>query len=99
MGRAIRNAATKISGKEVLAMESFAKALDQIPTIIADNAGYDSAYLLSALKAAHALQEGASYGLNMDAGAVGCMDDLGITESYMVSSSLNCAFISQLNLA
>ena len=84
MSRAIREAATQVAGKEVLAMESFARALDMIPTIIADNAGYDSAYLLSALKAAHALQEGSSYGLNMDAGVVGCMDELGITESYMV---------------
>ncbi|KAF2360532.1 T-complex protein 1 beta subunit [Trinorchestia longiramus] len=84
MSRAIREAATQVAGKEVLAMEAFARALDMIPTIIADNAGYDSAYLLAALKAAHAREGGSSYGLNMDAGVVGCMDELGVTESFMV---------------
>ncbi|XP_018023575.1 T-complex protein 1 subunit beta [Hyalella azteca] len=84
MSRAIREAATHVAGKEVLAMESFCHALDMIPTIIADNAGYDSAFLLASLKAAHAKEGGASYGLNMDTGAVGCMEDLGITESYLV---------------
>lgn len=40
-------------GKEAVAMEAFARALTQIPTIIADNAGYDSAELIAQLRAAH----------------------------------------------
>ena len=35
-------------------MESFANALTMLPTIIADNAGYDSAELISQLRAEHA---------------------------------------------
>lgn len=84
MSRAIRDACAQVAGKEVLAMEAFARALDMIPTIISDNAGYDSAQLVSALKAAHARDGKNTFGLDMDAGAVGCMDDLGITESYQV---------------
>ena len=34
-------------------MEAFAKALRQLPTIIADNAGYDSSQLISELRALH----------------------------------------------
>jgi T-complex protein 1 subunit beta len=34
-------------------MESFARALQTLPTAIADNAGYDSAQLISELRAAH----------------------------------------------
>uniref|UniRef100_A0A2K5QDW1 T-complex protein 1 subunit beta n=1 Tax=Cebus imitator TaxID=2715852 RepID=A0A2K5QDW1_CEBIM len=39
--------------KEAVAMESYAKALRMLPTIIADNAGYDSADLVAQLRAAH----------------------------------------------
>lgn len=39
MSCAVRNLAAKTAGKESLAMESFAYALAQLPTIIADNAG------------------------------------------------------------
>uniref|UniRef100_A0A6A7FN31 T-complex protein 1 subunit beta n=1 Tax=Hirondellea gigas TaxID=1518452 RepID=A0A6A7FN31_9CRUS len=84
MSRAVREGCSQVAGKEVLAMEAYARALDMIPTIIADNAGYDSAELLSALKASHATPAGATFGLNMDDGVVGCMDQLGVTESYQV---------------
>ena len=86
MAKAIREECQKVAGKEMLAMEAFARALDMIPTIISDNAGYDSAYLLAALKAAHASNNN-TQGLDMDSGSVGCMDRLGITESYQVSTS------------
>jgi len=84
MARAVREAAASVAGKETLAMESYARALETIPTIIADNAGYDSADLLAGIKALHAQTPGSSAGLDMDAGAVGCMDALGVVESYKV---------------
>jgi len=85
MARAVRAAAASVAGKETLAMEAYARALECIPTIIADNAGYDSAALLAGLKAAHAAASGApSAGLDMDAGEVGCMEALGVVESYKV---------------
>lgn len=84
MSRAVREACSQVAGKEVLAMEAFANALEMIPTIIADNAGYDSADLVAGLKAAHATDAGISAGLDMDEGEVGCMEKLGITESYQV---------------
>merc|ERR1712136_376593 len=69
--------ALKTAGKESVAMESFAHALLQIPTTIADNAGFDSAALVSELRAKHA--EGHStYGLDMEEGEVACMSELGI---------------------
>lgn len=83
MARAVMDAAGRVADKESLAMESYARALLMIPTIIADNAGYDSAQLVSELKAAHA--EGKStWGLNMDDGETGCMNQIGITESFQV---------------
>uniref|UniRef100_A0A4W5MF07 T-complex protein 1 subunit beta n=1 Tax=Hucho hucho TaxID=62062 RepID=A0A4W5MF07_9TELE len=68
---------------EAVAMESFAKALRMLPTIIADNAGYDSADLVAQLRAAH--QEGkTTMGLNMNQGTIGDMSEMGVTESFQV---------------
>lgn len=53
MANAVCNLADKTPGKEAMAMEGFAKALRTLPTVIADNAGYDSAQLISELRAAH----------------------------------------------
>lgn len=80
MSKAVDELAAITPGKKALAMESFARALRQIPTILADNAGYDSSELVSELRAAH--YEGKStYGLDMYNGKVKCMRELGITES------------------
>ncbi len=53
MANAVQELASKTPGKESIAVEAFAKALRQLPTIIADNAGYDSSELVSQLRALH----------------------------------------------
>merc|ERR1719376_517814 len=83
MARAVDEVAAKTPGKEARAMESFASALRQLPSIIAENGGYDSAQLVSELKANHALNKNTT-GLNMYEGKTGCMQTLGITESFSV---------------
>lgn len=83
MACAVLKKATETPGKEALAMESFARALLQLPTIIADNAGYDSAQLVAELRAGH-MKGDHTLGLNMDEGKVACMKKLGITESFVV---------------
>lgn len=83
MACAVLKKASETPGKEAIAMEAFARALFQLPTIIADNAGYDSAQLVSELRAAHT-QGTCTMGLNMDVGRIGCMKELGITESFAV---------------
>lgn len=54
MAEAVAKAAAATPGKIAIAMETFATALRRLPAIIADNAGYDSAELVSQLRAAHA---------------------------------------------
>ena len=51
MAQAVEEASKKVSGKQVLAMEAYARALRSMPMHIADNAGYDSADLVSQLRA------------------------------------------------
>lgn len=53
MANAVDEEAKRTEGKKALAVESFARALRQIPTILADNAGYDSSDLVAKLRAAH----------------------------------------------
>merc|ERR1712002_520028 len=83
MAKAVDELASKTAGKEAKAMESFANALRQLPSIIAENGGYDSAQLCSELKALHVLGKN-TVGLNMYEGKTGCMAELGITESFSV---------------
>ncbi|KAF8844787.1 hypothetical protein BDN67DRAFT_894201 [Paxillus ammoniavirescens] len=81
MSCAVDEAARKVKGKKAIAAEAFGRALRQIPTILADNAGYDSSDLVTRLRAAH--YEGQSdAGLDMNQGTIGSMKALGITESY-----------------
>lgn len=80
MAKAVDELVQQTPGKESLAIEAFARALRQLPTIIADNAGYDSSELVSQLRAIH--HEGKNtWGLDMDNGVVADMRELGITES------------------
>jgi T-complex protein 1 subunit beta len=54
-----------------------------IPTIICDNAGLDSADMLSSLRAGHAV-EGSCAGVDINKGAVGDMRECGVFEAFKV---------------
>jgi len=81
MSCAVDNEAKKVLGKKAIAVEAFSHALRQLPTILADNAGYDSSDLVSRLRAAHYVGQ-SDAGLDMNQGTIGSMKELGITESY-----------------
>merc|ERR1719182_71907 len=83
MAKAVEELAATTSGKEARAMDAFANALRQLPGLIAENGGYDSAQLVSELKAAHHAGK-STMGLNMYEGKIDCMSGLGITESFSV---------------
>ena len=68
-------------------MEAFARALRMLPTIIADNGGYDSTELITQLRAQHYAGNHTA-GLDMFGGVVGDMEKLGIVESLMVKLSV-----------
>jgi T-complex protein 1 subunit beta len=81
MAKAVDSVAMNTAGKKAVASEAFARALRQLPTILADNAGYDSSDLVAQLRASHASGHNTA-GLDMYNGKVADMVDLGITESY-----------------
>ncbi|KAK3096851.1 hypothetical protein FSP39_003950 [Pinctada imbricata] len=87
MADAVSKLAAKTPGKEAVAMEAFAKALRMLPTTIADNAGYDSAQLISELRALHTDGKH-TMGLNMTDGEVADVEKMGITESFQVKRQM-----------
>eukprot|EP01127_Copromyxa_protea_P005884 TRINITY_DN15716_c0_g1_i1.p1 TRINITY_DN15716_c0_g1~~TRINITY_DN15716_c0_g1_i1.p1 ORF type:complete len:545 (-),score=167.92 TRINITY_DN15716_c0_g1_i1:37-1509(-) len=83
MAKAVDELAKRTPGKKSIAIESYARALRQIPAIIADNGGYDSSELVGQLRAAH--YEGKNTaGLDMTKGVIGDVKELGITEALKV---------------
>jgi len=87
MANAVEEYSKKIAGKKSLAVSAFANALRQIPTIIAQNAGYNSTELVSQLRVAH--YEGKkTAGLNMTNGTIGDVTEMRITESYKVKHQI-----------
>lgn len=83
MASAVDKLAQTTPGKEALAIEAFARALRQLPTIIADNAGLDSAQLVAELRAAHANNQ-RSFGINIVEAKIDDMQKLGVTEAFVV---------------
>ena len=80
---AIHDLSKSVSGKQAIAIESFGNALKQLPTVIADNGGYDSAELVTNLRSE--IHNGnLTAGLNMFKGKVEQMDVLGVTECLRV---------------
>jgi len=83
MANAVDIEAAKTPGKEARAMEAFAAALRMLPSVIAENGGYDAAQLVSELRAMHTLGKH-TMGLDMTNGCTGDMVKMGITESFSV---------------
>ncbi|KAF4499454.1 t-complex 1 subunit beta [Fusarium agapanthi] len=89
MAKAVEGAATRVEGKRQLAVSSFAIALRQLPTILADNAGLDSGDLVARLR--KALYDGlTTYGLDLTTpgGGITDMRDLGVIESYKLKKAV-----------
>jgi len=81
MAQAVDRAVERTPGKKALAMTAFAKALRQIPAIVADNGGYDSAELVTQLRSAHA-KGNTTYGLDMYEGTIADMREKGVMEAF-----------------
>ncbi len=75
--------AASVGGREQLAIEAFADALEVIPRTLAENAGHDPIDMLIELRKAH--KDGkVTYGINVYEGKVADMMDLGVIEPIRV---------------
>ena len=83
LSRDLRTYAETIGGREQMAIEAFASALEIIPRTLAENAGLDPVTTLIALRKAHA--DGASHaGINVYEGGVVDMKDGNVLEPLRV---------------
>ena len=83
MALEVEKFAETVKGKSSSCMLAFANALRQLPTIICDNAGYDSAELVANLRN-EVFNGRPAVGLNMNDGSIGDMKELGIYECFRV---------------
>ncbi|MCI4324109.1 MAG: TCP-1/cpn60 chaperonin family protein [Thermoplasmata archaeon] len=79
----LREEAAKVGGREQLAFESFADALETIPRTLAENAGLDPIDILIELRKTH--KGGQKYtGVNVNSSKVGDMHELHVIEPIRV---------------
>ncbi len=82
MAKQLKDYADSISGREQLAVNAFAEALEIVPKTLAENAGLDSIDSLVDLRAAH--ENSAVMGLDVFTGKVADMKDAGVIEPKRV---------------
>jgi thermosome len=85
LARRLRNFGQTLSGREQLAVEEFASALEFIPTTLAENAGMDPIDILTELKSRHDSGE-RSAGLNLFKNNIENVLEARIIEPYNIKS-------------
>lgn len=81
----VRKYASTLSGREQLAIQAFADAIESIPLTLAENAGFDPVDTLAALRSK--LGQGRkNYGLNIDTGEPTDMLSQGVVEPLKVKT-------------
>ncbi|MBU2560014.1 TCP-1/cpn60 chaperonin family protein [archaeon] len=86
VARGLRTFAKSIGGREQLAIEAFADAIEVIPRALAENAGLDPIDTLVALRSRHAKADGTKFGLDVFTGKVTDMLKQGVVEPLKVKT-------------
>ncbi|KAL8978119.1 MAG: hypothetical protein Q9205_006223 [Flavoplaca limonia] len=89
MAKAVEQQSPNVAGKKAIAVDAFATALRQLPTILADNAGFDSSDLVARLK--KEIYNGkTSSGLDLliPGGGIADMREKGVIESYKLKRAV-----------
>ncbi|MCQ2086056.1 MAG: TCP-1/cpn60 chaperonin family protein [archaeon] len=85
VGLKLSQYASSVGGREQLAIDAFAKAMEIIPWTIAENAGIDSIDAVIKLKSAHQKEEkGAYFGLDLETGEAVDMIQKNVVEPLRV---------------
>ena len=97
VARRVREYADSVSGREQLAVEAFADALELVPRVLAENAGLDSIDTLVDLRAAH--DDGdESAGLNVFTGDVVDTFEAGVVEPAHAKQQAISSAVEAANL-
>ncbi|HDJ27399.1 MAG: thermosome subunit [Thermoplasmata archaeon] len=79
--------APSVGGREQLAIEAFARALEIVPLTLAENAGLDPIEILLKLKEEH-MKGNVSYGIDVVNGRIEDMEKMGVLEPYLVAKQV-----------
>jgi chaperonin GroEL (HSP60 family) len=80
LARRLREYAQTVGGREMLAINGFANAIESIPRNLSENAGLDSIDILVELRAKHEKADGKSIGIDVYRGKVADLSKLGVFE-------------------
>ncbi|MFA6530376.1 MAG: thermosome subunit beta [Candidatus Micrarchaeia archaeon] len=84
LSKSLLEYATEIGGREQLAIQAFAEALESIPRTLAENAGMDAIDTLVTLKSRHKKDDGKFFGVDVMNGKVANLKEIGILEPEKV---------------
>lgn len=82
----LRDMATDIGGREQLAIQAYADALEVIPKALADSSGMDPIDTLVQLRSKHKGKDGKSFGIDVYGNRIADMEKLGVIEPLKVKS-------------
>ena len=84
ISRELHNYAIQIGGREQLAIQAFAEALESIPRALAENAGMDVIDTIVSLRNKHKEKDGRTFGVDVLSGKVSDLKSFGVYEPAKV---------------
>lgn len=84
VAKELRRYATKVGGREQLAIEAFADAIETVPRTLAENAGLEPIDIIVELRATHEKEDGKFKGVNVFTGKVENTYENGVIEPVIV---------------
>jgi len=84
VAKELRKYATNVGGREQLAIENFANAIEVIPKTLAENGGLEAIDVLVELRSAHEKPDGQYKGVNVFTGKIEDMKQKGVIEPLIV---------------
>ena len=103
IAKELRKYATKVGGREQLAVEAFADAVEVIPRTLAENAGLEPIDILVELRQVHDKENGKFMGINIFTGklqdsiANGVIEPIMVKEQAIKSASESAAMILRID--
>jgi thermosome len=103
VAKELRKYATKVGGREQLAVEAFADAIEVIPRALAENGGLEPIDILVALRSRHDTAEGKNIGINVFTGKLqdsieeGVIEPLVVKEQAIKSAAESAAMILRID--
>jgi thermosome len=88
LSKNLRAFAVKVGGREQLAVEAFAEAVEEIPLTLAENAGLDPIDIMVALRAQHEKPNSTNFGIEVSTGKIKDMYQQMIIEPLRVKQQV-----------